>query len=174
MDAYRKLSSLDENIQHIVISWEGDYEFNENTLQQLLEIKNVISSFPDSFLGECGVYSIHSKICKNQICYIGYTYGDEYERCFIDRLKEHLNSEYIGECPIRALQPAYFKIGFITDIGQERISKQLLEEIEGLLIIVHQPTCNSMKKKSTVCREMTITNNGDYLPLMKRIDSRDY
>ncbi|MEO0129284.1 MAG: hypothetical protein ABIL02_03510 [candidate division WOR-3 bacterium] len=179
MRSYRTLGNKNIGIQYITINWKGDYKFTEETVEFLHETKEIIKfiSESDTELTEFGIYAIVSGRCRKSsrgVCYIGYTYGEEYERCFIDRLKEHMRTGYIGECEIEAIQPAYFKVGVIIDSGQEKMTRELLEEVEGLLILAHQPDCNVVKKEMAKVRDMIIINRGDYQPLLPRIDSRDF
>lgn len=55
--------------------------------------------------------------------------------------------------------------GIITSISQERISAELVDDIEACLIFTNQPEQNTVSKKDYTGRDIIITNEGGYYPL---------
>ena len=65
---------------------------------------------------------------------------------------------------------ALVMVGCITKCSQDRITKQLMEDIEACLIFRNKPKNNIVKKYNYAGRSITINNTGDFRPLKEISD----
>lgn len=64
---------------------------------------------------------------------------------------------------------ARVKVGDITPMGQQRISRELVADIESLLIIAVDPLRNIRSTATYRRRDLHIENTGSFSPLPKRL-----
>ena len=125
-----------------------------------------------------GVYmildSIHNRASgrwgSHRLMYI----GQVYDQTFQERLNQHVRGDDVWRWIRRNVrhQPT-FKIGHIDLQDGNRISRELVDDIEGLLINVLQPPGNLQGISSYSGRALVILNQRRYTPLPPRISTED-
>jgi len=124
------------------IEWEGNYDLGD-----------VLTDSWGRLEAGWGFYMI---FVDRTLVKIGQTYRQDFKR----RLEQQLE-DYWRELPT-------FKIGEITWATAERITQQLVDDVECLLIYMRQPSDNSKCKKTYAGRgDLEILNTGDYSPLRR-------
>jgi hypothetical protein len=124
------------------INWEGTYG-----------MKDVLKDPWGWLQGGWGFYMI---FIDGDVVKIGQTYQQDFQR----RLEQQLD-HYWKELPT-------FKVGEIKWTTAERITSQLVNDVECLLIFKRQPRDNSKCKQTYTGREdLEILNTGDYSPLRR-------
>ncbi len=103
---------------------------------------------------------------KYRPLYIGMAYRQSVYR----RLKNHHKLGKIIKQQF-GLGKIVVRIGQIRFSSKNRISQDLVDDIESLLIINEQTRYNVISRKEYKGRALDITNRGKYRPLHRRIDS---
>jgi len=106
---------------------------------------------------------------KSNIIYI----GQVYYKSLRDRIKEHLRGDPLWKWIERNYDTRNIsiKIAEIENIGQERINRKLVKDIEGLLIAIEQPEGNIQCIKTYRGRDLKIVNLGEKHPLPKTLST---
>ena len=145
------------SMEKVTIVWSGPYSI-ESAIRKLDREKDF------------GVYMIIREWKgKKTLLYIGSVYGDKYWRSFADRIAEH-KREWLYD-----LRGIRIYVGRVKLQKGKRHSKKRIEDIECLLIYVHQPEENVRCMSSYTGRELKIINVGRRGPLFREIyTSEDY
>ena len=143
-------------MEKVTIIWSGPYSI-ESAVTKLDSEKDF------------GVYMIVRKWGnKRSLLYVGSVYGEMYWRSFAERIREH-KREWLYD-----LRGIRIYVGRVKLQKGKRHSKKRIEDIECLLIYVHEPEENVRCKSSYNGRELKIINTGRKGPLLKEIYSEDY
>jgi len=100
--------------------------------------------------------------------------GMVYDQTFLDRLKQHMLGDVVWKWIERNHRyEVTIKVARVILLDRERISKPLLQDIEGLLIAVKQPPGNVQSTKTYAGQDLRIRNTGKYSPLRTIISTED-
>jgi len=137
-------------------------------LQQIVKLKwHFLNSESDQeILDHIGFYMF---LRKSKIVYI----GQAYYKSLRERIQEHLRGDKFWNWVKRNydIQHISIKIAEIENIGQERINKKLVNDIESLLIAIEQPKGNIQCIKTYRGRDLKIVNLGEKHPLPKTLST---
>jgi len=114
-------------------------------------------------------YGFYMFLYGNEIVYI----GQAYYQFIRDRIKQHLRGDSVWEWIKENynIEQISIKIATIEYMGQKRVSKQLFNDIESLLIITQEPPGNIQNTKTYWGRDLKITNLGKYKPLPRTLST---
>lgn len=102
---------------------------------------------------------------KAEIVYIGQVYYKSLKK----RIQEHLRGDHLWKWIGKNYDTRNIsiKIAEIEDIGQDRINKKLVNDIESLLIAIERPKGNIQCIETYRGRDLKIVNIGEKYPLRK-------
>jgi len=131
----------------IVIHWEGQWLIGD------------YFSLPDDprLQATMGIYSIHTGESDGELVYI----GQAYDQSFARRVPQHQNdglADWIEE-EYAEIQ-LYLSTGHLGLKTYDRVTPQLVDDIESLLIGACRPPGNLSKTKTFSGRELLIRNKG--------------
>lgn len=95
--------------------------------------------------------------------------GQVHYKTLRERIKEHLRGDSLWKWIERNYDSRNIsiRIAEIENLGQGKITKELVNDIEGLLIVILQPKGNIQNTKTYWGRDLKITNLGEKDPLPK-------
>lgn len=139
-------------VQKVRIEWYGPFD-------------------PYDYYPETYFYMVYDKK-QRVILYIGQAYRQPVR----NRILQHVWGDlwdWIRRSKSIHVKDVAIKVGDLTRIGQQRVSKELIDDIESLMIIVLQPPGNIKNTRTYSGRELQIENTGKCSPLPKRISTKD-
>ena len=139
-------------MQHVRLRWEGPFDLED------------VYNPEFEFFDDCYIYMFLS---ESEIIYIGKAHYQEMRK----RLKQHLSGDDVWKWIRKnfSLKNIRVKVAFIEELGQERMSMELVDDIENLLIVTQQPPANIQKTRTYGGRTLKITNVGDRKPLPRTV-----
>jgi hypothetical protein len=101
--------------------------------------------------------------------------GQAYAQTIRERVKQPHDSYSCIQAYLRehARHEALLRTGIIAKCSQERITQELVDDIEACLIRSNRPRCNVQSKYSYGGRTIAITNTGGYYPLLQTCSCAD-
>jgi hypothetical protein len=100
--------------------------------------------------------------------------GQVYDQTFQERLRQHVRGDDVWRWVCRNLRhQATFKIGHVDLPNGSRISRELVDDIESLLINALQPPGNLQSTTNYHGRDLVILNRGRFEPLPPRVSIDD-
>jgi hypothetical protein len=141
--------------QVVKLKWYGSFGTDEIYTSDLRVFENI-----DGF---------YMFLHKSKILYLGQVYFKSLRK----RLQEHLRNDPLWIWIKRNYDPEFIsiKIAEIENLGQERITKELINDIESLLIALEQPEGNIQSKRAYCGRDLKIVNLGKRNPLPKTLST---
>jgi hypothetical protein len=141
-------------MQQVKIRWYGPFNIDD------------IYELDFEILDYLGIYMF---LYRNKIVYI----GQAYYQSMRNRIKQHLSGDSTWEWVLDNYNPRYirFKLGDIEYLGQQKITKQLVDDIESLLIATQQPSGNIQSTRAYWGRNLKITNLGERKPLPRTLST---
>lgn len=164
--------------------------YDEQTRNDRLEYERRLSQFEEKRVTEVevsryddldytmGVYMILDSKCNpvterwgsHKLLYI----GKVYDHTFLERFRQHLAGDDVWSWIQKNLKnDAAAKVGHVDLVSGERISFELVGDIESLLINVLKPPANIQSRAGYHGRDLTILNEGKYQPLPERVSTKD-
>jgi hypothetical protein len=131
----------------IVIGWEGPWP-----------VGNYFSlpSDPDLDSG-MGVYIIHTAGKGSELLFVGKTYS----QAFAERIPQHRTEELAAWVDEHYKdEQLYLRVGHLVLKSFDRISAEIVDDVESLLIGCCEPLGNLSKTQTYSGREMVVRNDG--------------
>lgn len=142
-------------MQEVKLKWYGPFDIDE-IYESDFEVLDYIEGF-------------YMFLYESKILYIGQVY--------FKSLRERINEHLRGDSLWRWIERNYdsknvsMMIAEIESMDQERITKQLVNDVESLLIITQQPEGNIQSTRTYYGRDLKIVNLGECAPLPKTLSS---
>lgn len=137
-------------MQKIRLKWRGPFD--------------PYGDYPDAYF-----YMMYDKR-KRKVIYIGQAYYQSPRR----RVSQHGDLlDWIRRSKSIHVADVRMKVAEITSMNQQRVSKEIIDDIESLMIIVVQPPGNIQSTRTYYGRDLQIENTGKYSPLPRRISTKD-
>jgi hypothetical protein len=147
------------------LQWEGVYNLERVDEYSGLDYTMGLYSILDSQFN-----SITQTWWSHRLLYI----GKVYDQTFAERLKQHLAGDDVWRWIRKNLRyHATSKVGHVDLMGRERISFELVSDIESLLINFLKPPGNVKSRVDYYGRTLLVLNGGKYHPLPERISTDD-
>jgi hypothetical protein len=152
-------------MEEVELYWYGPYKVDLFRLEDIADDVMGVYMFLDSEHHED-----RSTWTHHQILYIGMVY----EQTFDDRLGQHLRGDDVwkwiqGHHEFEVMLKAA-RIGLLS---RERISRELVQAIESLLIGVMQPPGNIQSTQTYTRQALRIRNLGKFKPLRSYLSTSD-
>lgn len=152
-------------MEEVELYWYGPYEVELYHLEDIADDVMGVYMFLDSEHHEDrGTWTHH------QILYIGMVY----DQTFNDRLRQHLQGNDVWQW----IQGHYefevtFKAARIGLLSRERISRELVQAVESLLIGVMHPPGNIQSTQTYTRQTLKIRNLRKFKPLRSSLSTSD-
>lgn len=143
------------SIQIVRLKWHGSFTIDEIYTSEFSVFENI-----DGF---------YMFLLRSKILYVGQVYFKSLRK----RIEEHLRGDSLWRWIKRnySSKNISVKIADIEGLGQKRITKELVNDIECLLIALLQPEGNIQSKATYQGRDLKIVNLGKRTPLPKTLST---
>jgi len=154
-----------EVMESVRLLWEGVYNLSEleryDDLDYTMGVYMILDSRHNPVTGKWG---------SHRLLYI----GKVYDQSFRTRLAQHVAGDDVWGWVRRNLEnDATAKIGHVELVNGGRISRELVNDIEALLIKTQRPPGNLQSVTDYYGRDLRIHNEGMFRPLPSIISTDD-
>lgn len=142
----------------VKITWSVNCDWLSNANNSTLE-----------YLDDNGFYAIYlgkhdretRKVKDSRLLYI----GQAYDQTIRQRIQQPHD---VDECMsnFKKKNPGYdlfFKSGIVSEIDQQKISSQLVDDVECCMIFRNQPECNTQCRESYMGREIIVEHENPWI-----------
>jgi hypothetical protein len=152
-------------LETVKLSWYGPFLLEEFSEWEISDEVMGVYMLLDSERNEERRNWVH-----HAILYIGMVY----EQTFLDRIKQHLRGDDAWTWIEKHHEyEVTIKVARVMLLERQRISKQLLQDTESLLIGVEHPGGNVQSTKTYAGPDLEIRNTRKYNPLGEIISTED-